>query len=72
MVLIDDLRVTPYHPIKHDGKWVHPCSLKEPTIVHCDAIYNFVLDKHHIITINNTPIIRTIFLFTLYPTPLIF
>lgn len=54
MVLINGLRVTPYHPIKHNGKWVHPCTIKEPTVVHCDTIYNFVLDKHHIITINNT------------------
>ena len=54
MVLLDNLRVTPYHPIKHNGKWVHPCTIKEPIVVHCDAIYNFVLDKHHIITINNT------------------
>jgi len=54
MVLLDNLRVTPYHPIKHNGKWVHPCTIKEPVVVHCEAIYNFVLDKHHMITINNT------------------
>ena len=54
MVLIDDLRVTPYHPIRHEGKWTHPCKIKEPMTVHCDHIYNFVLDAHHVITINNT------------------
>jgi Mg-chelatase subunit ChlD len=53
MVLINNLRVTPYHPIKYEGKWVHPCTIKEPMMVHCDYIYNFVLDKHHVITINN-------------------
>jgi hypothetical protein len=52
LVNINGFRVTPWHPIRIDGRWQFPCEIKEPLIHHCDAIYNFVLDSHHIMTID--------------------
>lgn len=52
MVNLDGFRVTPWHPVRLDGKWYWPCDLKEPMKLHCTHIYNFVLDQHHIITID--------------------
>lgn len=57
LVLYNGLRVTPWHPIKIGNKWNFPCKIKEPMKVHCDYIYNFVLDNHHIMTINNVDVI---------------
>lgn len=54
MVKINDsLSITPYHPIK-DIEWVFPNTLNKTTIVDCDYMYNFVLDKDHTIIIGNT------------------
>ena len=54
MVKINDsLSITPYHPIKKT-EWVFPNTLNKTTIVDCDYMYNFVLDKDHTIIIGNT------------------
>jgi hypothetical protein len=53
MVNFKGTRVTPWHPIRMNQKWDFPCKLKEPMKTYCDFIYNFVLDAHHIITIDH-------------------
>lgn len=54
------LRVTPYHPIRYNNEWQFPGKLIEDgnTSVdmsnqQCDIIYNFVLNKDHIMIIND-------------------
>jgi hypothetical protein len=53
------LKLTPWHPVMKDGKWVFPInemtkntSTSDITI-HKTTVYNFVLDSVHLITINN-------------------
>lgn len=47
------LRVTPWHPIQDQtGNWVFPYHLMSPTTVKCNAVYNFILDKHHMVVVN--------------------
>ena len=53
MVRIDDLIITPYHPIKLDDKWVFPKDLNIPLEFECDYVYNLVLRNNHTIVVNN-------------------
>jgi len=49
------LIVTPYHPIRIDGKWCFPCDVKTPTMQQCPAVFSFVLEEetsHHVMIIN--------------------
>ena len=38
------LKITPGHPIKHQGTWKYPRELHEPKIIECEAVYNLVLE----------------------------
>jgi len=51
------LAITPGHPIMHNGEWRYPRDVIEPIIQSCDAVYNMVLDKDHIIWVNDVPLI---------------
>lgn len=73
MVRVNGLTVTPFHPIRfvnnldrnaEEGEWMFPCRIpkKHPSYSNvreyeCDYIYNFVLDKYHIINVNGLDII---------------
>ena len=47
------LYITPYHPVKHEGKtWVFPADLKIPIMRSCESIITLVLDRHHVGIIN--------------------
>merc|ERR1711998_51794 len=49
------LRVTPYHPVKGpEGNWCFPADLASVSIEPCEAVYNFVMNKFHTMTINGT------------------
>eukprot|EP01130_Rhizamoeba_saxonica_P002217 TRINITY_DN12067_c0_g1_i1.p1 TRINITY_DN12067_c0_g1~~TRINITY_DN12067_c0_g1_i1.p1 ORF type:complete len:757 (-),score=186.65 TRINITY_DN12067_c0_g1_i1:30-2300(-) len=50
--LDDGLKVTPWHPIRINGKWKFPRDLKAPKLVDCDAVYSFLLDGGHVMMIN--------------------
>jgi hypothetical protein len=54
LVHLEGLAITPYHPIKRNGKWVFPCEVGNQSNVPCEALYSFVLDNHHVMTINDT------------------
>jgi hypothetical protein len=41
--LSESLLITPWHPVRIDGKWRFPCKLAKPKRLPCDAVYNFVL-----------------------------
>jgi hypothetical protein len=75
MIILNKLRITPWHPIRYSEEWVipfkfsekcdnlyiskweFPSNIKESTRVHIDYVYDFILDKHHIVTINGIDII---------------
>lgn len=52
LVTIGNFRVTPWHPVKVDGQWKFPNTINKPNRSCCDYVYNFVLDHHHVITID--------------------
>tara|TARA_X000000368_G_C23012744_1_gene704292 strand:- start:1040 stop:1555 length:516 start_codon:yes stop_codon:yes gene_type:complete len=54
MVNIEDTIVAPYQPIKIDGEWKFPGTLKLPILYDCICVFNLVLDKGHTIIVNNT------------------
>jgi hypothetical protein len=47
------LVITPSHPIRVNGEWAYP---KNQTSEHhfdwCNTVYNFVLDRHHVVLVN--------------------
>ena len=50
--LSDGLYITPWHPVKYNGKWVFPADIKNPIICSSHSIITLVLDNHHIGFIN--------------------
>ncbi len=50
------LLITPWHPILCGEEWEFPANLEECNIEYlaCNAVYSFVLDRHHTISINQT------------------
>ena len=53
----DGLKVTPGHPVMYQGEWRYPREIVQPRVCPCDAVYNMVLDKDHIVYINDIPLI---------------
>lgn len=45
--------ITPYHPIIHGGRWIFPKDYYPIQDGEIDRVYNFVLDRHHQIYIND-------------------
>jgi len=48
------LVLTPWHPVRIGGEWKFPCSIGKLVQVECLEVYNFVLDKEHVMIINDT------------------
>lgn len=46
------LMITPRHPIRRAGKWQLPAALGRATESHCGHVYNFVLDRCHVLLVN--------------------
>lgn len=40
---IGQLRITPWHPIQHEGTWKFPADVVQPEYSHIEAIYSFLL-----------------------------
>ena len=53
IVFEDGLRITPYHPVKMNKTWKYPIDTKYREVLSNNNIYTFVLDREHIIEINN-------------------
>jgi Mg-chelatase subunit ChlD len=53
---VGTLLVTDWHPIRHAGQWAFPCLVPGATVARaaCAAVYNFVLDAGHELTIEGT------------------
>ena len=45
--LSNDLLITPYHPVRMNGKWSFPCDIKEIKQLPCQFVYSFVLETGH-------------------------
>lgn len=48
----DGLLITPYHPVRVNGRWFFPCDLAPGTALPCPAVFSFVLSTGHVVTIN--------------------
>ena len=56
LVKINDLTITPYHPIlpwyhTHKREWMFPSSIKTPELIHCNSLYTFVTKERNSIVI---------------------
>jgi hypothetical protein len=56
-VFQDGLKITPWHPIYNNGRWVFPNTISTIKSVYCEKYISFVLDNHHIAFVNNRPVI---------------
>lgn len=54
---VGNLSVTPWHPIKYQQEWCFPNELSSARLTQCEAVYSFVLDKHHIMNIEDFDVI---------------
>jgi len=57
LVELNGLRMTPKHPVRQHGVWKYPKDLGKVETVYCDCIYNLVLDKHHVVTVNDIDLV---------------
>ena len=59
IVEVEGVSLTPWHPVQTsaNGQWVFPADLHPPKKVSIKAIYNLVLDSHHVVTINTLNVI---------------
>ena len=46
------LAITPYHPVRVNGRWQHPQDAYAVVERTCDAVYNLVLDAGHVVCVN--------------------
>jgi Mg-chelatase subunit ChlD len=57
MCNINDMLITPYHPININNEWKFPYYLTEPILNEIDYVYDFVLESGHIIEINEINVV---------------
>lgn len=48
------IKITPYHPVRINGKWKFPIDIAAPREMDCDSVFSYVLDNHHSMVINDT------------------
>eukprot|EP01117_Protostelium_nocturnum_P008641 TRINITY_DN30_c0_g3_i1.p1 TRINITY_DN30_c0_g3~~TRINITY_DN30_c0_g3_i1.p1 ORF type:complete len:660 (-),score=241.11 TRINITY_DN30_c0_g3_i1:53-2032(-) len=51
IVNLSGLELTPYHPVRINGKWNFPIDLAEEKEIECDSVFSFLLEKGHVMTI---------------------
>ena len=49
----NNLMITPWHPIRINGKWTFPENINQSSEKDCEKIYSFILNKNHVIYIND-------------------
>ena len=57
IVTLNEVKLTCWHPIRLNGEWKFPIEVKSPSKEHCDAVYNLVLDRNHIVVINDLEVV---------------
>jgi hypothetical protein len=45
--------VTPWHPVFIGGDWTFPCTVRSPSLVYMDSVFNVVLSSGHVLVIND-------------------
>lgn len=54
---IGGMKITPYHPINIENKWIFPIDQTLPQEYNIDYMYDFILDSGHVVKINNIDVI---------------
>jgi len=54
---INGMLITPFHPIFYNNKWTFPNDTNKAEMKYIDYMYDFVLDSHHIVNINDIDVI---------------
>ena len=57
MCNINNMLITPWHPIIFNNKWVFPIDIAPEENIKLDCVYNIVLESNHIVWINYTPVV---------------
>ena len=57
MCKIDDLYITPWHPILYNEKWVYPKNITNSELVKCESMATLFLENDHIVVVNDIPCI---------------
>jgi hypothetical protein len=57
MCNINEMLITPYHPVIYNNKWVYPINVVKPKNIKIELVYNLVLSNGHIVYLNNTPVV---------------
>jgi hypothetical protein len=66
LVELNGMYITPWHPIRVNGKWYYPCEYSGGILdmTTCEYVYDFVLDKGHIVNINGNEVVTLAHNFT--------
>jgi hypothetical protein len=51
MTQMGKLSITPWHPVRLSGVWYFPADLASYSDRLCQTVYNLVLDRHHIVSV---------------------
>ena len=57
MCKIDDLYITPWHPILYNDVWTFPEHVKPCEMIACNSMATLVLEDNHIVVVNDIPCI---------------
>lgn len=59
MSTFNGMKVSPWHPIKlqQNDNWIFPTKVQPSVLVDVEYFYDFVLDKHHVVTVNDVDVI---------------
>lgn len=57
VVVLNNLKLTRTHPILHEGEWKHPKDIGKVENMYMEIIYNLVLDKSHVVSINGLDVV---------------
>ena len=57
MYKIGSLVITPFHPVKHNGKWVFPKDVHDPEITDCESVFSLLLKSGHIVNIDGHEVV---------------
>jgi hypothetical protein len=54
--LPNGLELTEWHPtLDASGRWRFPIMLGQRVVRQCDAVYNFVLEREHVLSVSGVP-----------------
>eukprot|EP00826_Nyctotherus_ovalis_P047963 TRINITY_DN55_c0_g2_i5.p1 TRINITY_DN55_c0_g2~~TRINITY_DN55_c0_g2_i5.p1 ORF type:complete len:639 (+),score=185.10 TRINITY_DN55_c0_g2_i5:234-2150(+) len=57
LVELNGVKLTRKHPVRLNGQWHFPMSVKKGNMIYCDAVYNLVLDRSHIVVISGLEVV---------------